>query len=505
MTGGAIEARRLGATVLVRTHVIVRAGLVGAALIFIAAYVAIALARLRYPFELEWMEGVMVDHVRRVLAGQPIYAKPSLDFVSLLYPPLYYLAGAAFSTVFGIGFLPLRLLSFLSSLGVFALMFALVRRETGSRVSGVVAAGLFAATYYKVGGWFDLARLDSFYLLLLLAVVFTLRRASSAAAAAWAGLLMAAAFLTKQSALVIFVPLTAGALVADFRRGCSFAGTAALLMGASAIVLDRSTGGWFSYYCFTLPAHHPSVARPWIAFWRWDLLAGLRVACLAASVAVLLRCLGPRRDRWRFYYPLLAAGMIGSSWSVRTMVGAEVNNLLPAYAAIAILAALGLHDVAEIASRANRRAAAWALLLAEVLFIVQFAGLRYDPRAELPRRADLEAGRSVVAALSTVPGEVFAPHHGYLALLAGKRSFAHTLAMDNVFLDDTGPARRDLEQQMLDAIRGGRFGAVLVESDGWRAAVIRSRYPSCTPLFDRRDVFWPVTGGRLRPEFLCRR
>jgi hypothetical protein len=196
--------------------------------------------------------------------------------------------------------------------------------------------------------------------------------------------------------------------------------------------------------------------------------------------------------------------MIGSSWSVRTMVGAEVNNLLPAYAAIAILAALGLHDVVAIASRANHRAAGWTLLLAEVLFVVQFAGLRYDPRAELPRRADLEAGRGVVATLSAVPGEVFAPHHGYLALLAGKRSFAHTLAMDNVFLDDTGPARRDLEQELLDAIREGRFGAVLVESDGWRAAVIRSRYATCTPLFNRRDVFWPVTGGRLRPEFLCR-
>src|SRR6267143_1685706 len=100
------------------------AGLLTATCIFyILAYLFVALARMGYPFELEWMEGGMVDHVRRVLLGLPIYAKPSIEFVSFLYPPLYYEAAAVFSKVLGPGFLPLRLLSFLSSVGVFVLIF----------------------------------------------------------------------------------------------------------------------------------------------------------------------------------------------------------------------------------------------------------------------------------------------------------------------------------------------------------------------------------------------
>src|SRR6185295_9486540 len=98
---------------------------------FLACYLAIALARIGYPYELEWMEGGMVEHVRRLVEGRAIYAEPSLEFVSFLYPPLYYAVCAVPSVVLGTGFLPLRLVSFGSSLGVLALMFLLVRRETG--------------------------------------------------------------------------------------------------------------------------------------------------------------------------------------------------------------------------------------------------------------------------------------------------------------------------------------------------------------------------------------
>ncbi len=43
-----------------------------AAILFVVVYVGLALARASYPYELEWMEGGMVEHVRRVLEGVPI-------------------------------------------------------------------------------------------------------------------------------------------------------------------------------------------------------------------------------------------------------------------------------------------------------------------------------------------------------------------------------------------------------------------------------------------------
>jgi hypothetical protein len=59
-------------------------GLGAAAVGYLAVYVAIALLRIRYPFDLEWMEGALIDHVRRIVDGQPIYVGPSLDFIPFL-------------------------------------------------------------------------------------------------------------------------------------------------------------------------------------------------------------------------------------------------------------------------------------------------------------------------------------------------------------------------------------------------------------------------------------
>ncbi len=482
-----------------RATAVLLVGICGA---FLLVYLCIALSRMGYPYELEWMEGGMVAHVERVVSGQPIYAKPSIDFVSFLYPPLYYEAAALFARVLGPGFLPLRLLSFLSSLGVFALLFAIVRRESGSAFSGAVAAGLFAATYGRVGGWFDLARLDSFYLLTLLAAIYVLRFAKSQSSGAIAGLLIGAAFLTKQSALVVAFALVVETSIADIRRAPWFASAAALTIGGGVLFLDRSSGGWFHYYCVYLPSNHPRIGGGWAAFWTTDLLPALPIATLLALyyAASRLRADG---GRTRFFFAAVAAGTIGSSWSVRNMVGAEVNNLLPAFAAVAMLASLGLDDLARRARATDRAVWTRVALAAEILLLAQLAWLRYDPRRQIPTAADRAAGDRVVARLSSIPGEIFAPHHGYLARLAGKSGHAHTLAMDNVFLDDEGPARRDLEAELLQALAEKRFAAVLLESDGRYGPAILNSYEVRGPLFESDDVFWPVTGGALRPEFVC--
>ena len=40
--------------------------------LFLLIFLGTALSRLGYPYELEWMEGGAVDHVRRVIAGQHV-------------------------------------------------------------------------------------------------------------------------------------------------------------------------------------------------------------------------------------------------------------------------------------------------------------------------------------------------------------------------------------------------------------------------------------------------
>jgi hypothetical protein len=62
--------------------------------IVLSAWVFVVLARvflsrLSYPLDLEWMEGGILTHALRLARGQPLYAEPSVDFVSFLYTPLY--------------------------------------------------------------------------------------------------------------------------------------------------------------------------------------------------------------------------------------------------------------------------------------------------------------------------------------------------------------------------------------------------------------------------------
>ncbi len=137
---------------------LLRQGLLWFALLFPAAYLGVAVLRLSYPFELEWLEGGCLDHVGRVLDGKKLYGPPSLEFVPFIYTPLYYYVAALVAGIVGFGFLPLRLVSFAASLGCLGCIYLVVRRETLDRFPAVLAACLFAATYRASGGWLDLAR-----------------------------------------------------------------------------------------------------------------------------------------------------------------------------------------------------------------------------------------------------------------------------------------------------------------------------------------------------------
>ena len=111
-----------GSRRLARTVAVLRWFVVGAAVWYIGSYLVVALLRIGYPFELEWMEGAVADHVLRILSGQPLYVRPSLDFVPFVYPPLYFYVSAGFAKLLGFSLLPLRLVSLLSSLACFAVI-----------------------------------------------------------------------------------------------------------------------------------------------------------------------------------------------------------------------------------------------------------------------------------------------------------------------------------------------------------------------------------------------
>jgi 4-amino-4-deoxy-L-arabinose transferase-like glycosyltransferase len=468
------------------------AALAGAVL-FLLAFAFMALRRVPYPFELEWMEGGSLEQVRRILSGQPLYARPGVEYVSYRYAPLYFYVSAAVAALVGQGFLGPRLVSFLASCGSLALVFRLVGRETGSREAGLLAAGLFAATARLSGFWSDVARVDALYLYLLLLAAWWIRRGRSPLLV---GAVLALAFHTKQTAL-----LPAAGYVAYYfwrRRPQAAALLATLAAGAigGALLADALSGGWYSRFVF----------RPhWLlwhrvgAFWTRDLLASLPVAAVAAVFYLSRR--GARDHEARVFYAVFALLMVGTAFYSRLIVGAYLNALLPACAALAVLFGLALHEARQAlgAPSPEARAAEAAVWAAAAL---QFAVLAFNPLAHVPTHEDAAAGARLVGTIAGLGGDVLVPGHPYLVVRAGGRGHAHAMAIGEVFLAGQTPFARELKRSWQEALCQRRFAGVLTGRAFQFQTELEAAYRLERPLHELGDAFFTVAGSRTRPELL---
>jgi 4-amino-4-deoxy-L-arabinose transferase-like glycosyltransferase len=471
------------------------------AILYIVIYLTLAFVRLRYPFELEWHEGASVDQVRRILAGQALYARPSLAYVPFIYPPLYYYVSAAVAAVTGIGFLPLRLVSILASIGCLALVFGVVRKETRDAWAGLIAAGLFAAAYRVTGAWLDIARVDSLYLCLTLLTLFVLRFYASRKAAALAGLTAALALLSKQTAAMVLFPVGLYLLVLDWRRALISGAAFAVVLAVGAAILEYINGGWFSFFVLGLAPQQSIASGVRLGdFWRRNILPAAPIALLLAVIGVVPRWLSAARRTYAFYIAA-GAGMLGASWYIMALHGAYDNDLLPAFAGLAILSGIGVHRVIEwgrTCKPASARAVEIAICMA---CLAQFALLRYDPREQMPAPRDMVTGQTLISAIARIPGEVWLPCHGYVTALAGKASYAHASAISDVVNAKQAGAGADLNLEIRQAVQERKFAAIVLDH-GWSPKLfdIDKHYRKQATVFGDPKGFWTFTGARTRPE-----
>jgi hypothetical protein len=470
----AARALRAAAAALAAAHLLVVLGVCG--------------ARILYPFELEWLEGGSLDHVRRVLEGRRLYGPPSLEFTPFMYTPLYYYASAAAAAALGLGLPALRLVSLLSSLATLLLLADLARRETGRPLAGLLAAGLYAATFRISGAWFDLARVDALFLALVTASLHALRLGRGRGSAVAAGLLLAAAAQTKQVAVLAALPFALAVWPEARRRAAAFAAAFLLALGSSAAALDAASGGWYRYYVFTLTRQHDLIPRELLAFWARDLLWPLPIAFVVVALAARLP--GPHRAALRFH-AVAGAGLLAMALASRMNVGGYHNVVMPAH----VLAAL-LFGIAAAALDRPRWAAALSAACAAQLLL-----RGYDPRRLVPARADREAGQALVEELRGRPGPILLPSHPYLLPLAGHPGHAHQMAMNDVLLnEERAEVRALLSAPLLSALAGRRYRTVVLDPWFWFRGVVERCYREEARALASGGVFWPVTGAPTRPE-----
>jgi hypothetical protein len=376
----------------------------------LAKFLFAAISRMRYPWDLEWLECQCMEMAGRFVQGLPLYTPPTIRHAPLPYFPLYFVVTGLLYRATGVVYWAGRLVSLAATVATGAIVFWVVRRTVKQLAPAAVAAGLWFATYGFSGFFSDLNRVDAlavFFLAAAAAAAFT--RAGAGAGLA-AGALLAASALTKQNHLLFLGPLVLVQLVRGDRRGAlAAAAMFVALFGGVALVWNRASDGWLWRMTMQFVTFGPSPVRI-IGF------ALVYLRRLPVPGVILISCVVRllRRRQWRelFGDPWLVFWAASSAISLTMFLGlgAFSNAGMPAALGVAIATGMKLPDFARRLearfARGRARAPRWVLpaLAAAIVFAA------YVPVAgQIPKPAQWTAAEKLHALIRAQPGPVLIP------------------------------------------------------------------------------------------------
>jgi F0F1-type ATP synthase membrane subunit a len=372
-----------------------------------------------------------------------------------------------------------------------------------------VSVGLFWASYEISGYWFDLARVDSFFIFQALLACYLLLYCRKNWTTLLAGIVFFTAFLTKQTTLVFYPLLLYGASKKGRGHFYTFLVSTFLLCTAFIFLYNRHTDGWFWFYTFKLPSQHHMEGRVFVRYLTKDLLGNF--AC-SLSVVVLgiffgLDSKGKEylrsilRSRWF----LIFLGGFLTSYLGRLKSGGWDNNLIYISATVPLLFGVVLKELLS-----DKTTALPLARLALVLTLCQFVSLSYNPRYTLPTSQDYRAGQILLERIREIPGEVYIPFHSYYARIAKGRMQVHGGALKDLAGVYSGGWQVDrLPPDLVEAIREKRYSAIFldkevesVEADSF-ARFVGQYYYRDRPLFRSGEpALRFFTGGKESPKFV---
>lgn len=402
----------------------------GVGIVLFVLFGWVLVARFAYPIDAEWMTGAVRDTVTRVRDGQALYAKPSEQFISFLYPPLYYWLAGTLAHVCSV-FVACKVVSILATVGTAAGIASLARTLGATRRWTALALLLHFGTYGTTLFFYDLERVDVLGVsVVVVGLALLLRSDEVRATTVFGGGLLGLSFYGKQPGLLVFLAVVSALAFAGRTKQAKVCGaTGALLWIVVGGWLELRTGPWFRYYCVSLPSAHGIDTRLLSTFFVQDLpkvvafsMATLFVVGRGAARVV-------RRDpgeSWRelVFAAALAAG-VGGAFLLRTHSGGWPNVLLSWTPLACVAVATSSTRIESLARDTGVELVARGMLLACVC--LQFLGSVFDPNEVAPTRAslyrwqllranvrDLESGGEV---LVTTTGDLTKEPHLHLAAL----------------------------------------------------------------------------------------
>ncbi|MGE0753923.1 MAG: ArnT family glycosyltransferase [Alphaproteobacteria bacterium] len=435
--------------------ILLKVACLGFAVWFAWCFFKISSISLFYPFPLEWMEGHTIDIMQRIVDGKPFYTEPTLEYVPYIYTPYYFYVSAFVSLFTGVDFLAARLVSVLCTLGTGGLLYVWIRKEGGSWLMGLVAAGLFLATYKISGRWFDVSRVDTMYLLFMAGGLYVFQYSKNRMDSVLAGALFAFAFFTKQSAPLALFPAFIAALLIDRRHAIRTAAVTGLLILVGSAWFEYISGGWYSFYIYDVPTGHKNDMRQVSLFWKRDLIP-ICAAMMILSTATLLLL---ARTNWRtgLWYTGILLGFVGSAYLSRIHSYGHVNVLIPAHFAFVLLAMVGAVRMHAIYPKVN------VILMAGL--VAQFYVLLYDPAKLIPTPSAEEKGWKFVDQIKKIDGKVLFSELQFIQTRAGKQSYSIGMAGFDIMraeLGEKNSIRTAYVEHIKNRLAVKEFGAVIL-------------------------------------------
>jgi hypothetical protein len=458
----------------------------------------VALSRIGYPFELEWLEGGVLASVQEVLAGRPIFAKPSLEYVPFLYTPLYDYVGAGAAALFGASFTTLRALTLLCTSFLLAGLAWQQWRAREGLGATLLAPGFFAAAFVPTATFYDVARGDVMCVALLFAGFLVARFREGVTAAIAGGVLCGLAVFTKQPAAAVGAAVGVGLLLRRTRDGAAFLAAFVVVAGGLCVAEEMRSGGWFSYYAWLVPRGHALDSALYVGFWSGDLFGTSPLLTLLAACGLIALTAAALRDPAARIDLLFAVALIGSSFVSSLHTGGWRNVNVAAFLALSFVAARWCGRAAAWCARDGRRP---ALVLLALVLTAHFAMLFRTPEGLIPRAPDLADGERLVEFLRSEPGPVMVMENPYLAVRAGKPATAHGVAVADLIRSAPSPQRDEFLATLRDRLASHHYAMIILHSpwpalDPWYEALQEIRYEG--------DAFLPVNGPENRPALIYR-
>jgi hypothetical protein len=413
--------------------------------------------RLRYPGELNDIEGMRLVEMLHLRQGVPIYALPSAErFDASIYGPVYYLLGARLVDPVAPSYLPLRLLSALGTLGLAAgcgvLALWLTRRALAAALAPLLFLSYGFVTRHGLSARSDVVAVLVAFIGFLLVFRFQRDRRILLAIP-----FMLLSFFYKQQyvagplAVLVFLLFER-----RYRRALEFA--ALLAAGGLALLAI------FQFLVFPGQAffEHFLLYNVTPFSWQQFKYAGLMFFTLVLLVPLLLAGEFLRRHRNRLLGCYLGCGVVLALVTV-AKVGSDAHYWLESVLALSALVA------ALIAERVAAREGITEVVV--LLGVALFFARLFTPPSPGPRDFARDQAIQTYLRRNFPPGTLALSH------------WAGDLVRAGLDLPVSDPdqylylARRRIlsDQPLLEQIRGHRFGALVFDYDLRDAQAAASR------------------------------